>query len=855
MASAYSEMHSIVKAISDYLYPFKSPIKASTVKHQQRMQLRELCRKRAEAVEEIEISHKIIEWFKSLDSDSRVKATTHKNPTISAFLHEMYTLSFHDGPHFFTLNNPKHSADSSFASYFTSRKKNLEELLHSSQKIEHQLECFLRFCDKDAYCDCISIDPDISAEDLLQIIKSLSGDKAFQVPCRISWSSAGNAWSWDYPAWFGPGNSYSMAAVACASIERAMWARFWNSHDLDPRCPGETMTYKKEDTEELVVGELTRFMDALDHDKKIQIIGGVDKHLEMHHQVKAFFEQNSLFFSNGDNTSKLQVVKYEFDSMLFIIPNKSQPSKSIETISVKFHEFSCKQFIEFLFFTQLDRLGINFDIVSRKILLSIISAYSDKKAEDLIKESKSVLIVPKCTKPKKKRKPIKKNNKQNKPLEPGKNPLAVDPCKEIDRDSMDEPISSIELQTKSQIISSNKEQSIFPIASSPVKQPSTNTLTQVNNKKFFPREAANKQFKRPQSYRNPKKVFNASIHKSQSTKTSAQVTPTKPEQVSTKFQWSHVSEPISYANIDSFEFPPLCSSQSTPVPFSSLHFEIIRFCSNTSKKVKEKYHEFTGCFQELMLLITKVHPEAFTAMYGSYGSGLALETSDIDVVVNLLPLPDRKQIQEACVKLSEDLKQSPIVLKCHAITTAKIPVIKVETKAYSIDITYEDESQSHQGVKAVDFTMNLLYMYPQLRELSLVLKHLLYTHGLNSSYHGGLNSYSLLLWITAAFNSMQYYEEDLGNLLMYFLDFFGNCFDSTTSGINIINGGSIYQLPHRCYENVVTIDPLSMQNMTGNLYLIDQLQQCFREAHSKLKELKETPCGKNILSYIFKSSN
>ena len=69
------------------------------------------------------------------------------------------------------------------------------------------------------------------------------------------------------------------------------------------------------------MGELIRFVDALDYDRNIQIIGGVDKHLEMYHQLR-YFSKKKHIFASADNTSKLKVDKYEFDSMLFIIPNK-----------------------------------------------------------------------------------------------------------------------------------------------------------------------------------------------------------------------------------------------------------------------------------------------------------------------------------------------------------------------------------------------------------------------------------------------------------------------------------------------------------------------------------------------------
>ncbi len=46
----------------------------------------------------------------------------------------------------------------------------------------------------------------------------------------------------------------------------------------------------------------------------------------------------------------------------------------------------------------------------------------------------------------------------------------------------------------------------------------------------------------------------------------------------------------------------------------------------------------------------------------------------------------------------------------------------------------------------------MLYLYPCLPYLMVVVKSLLAKHELNSAYHGGLSSYSLVLWFVAYLN-------------------------------------------------------------------------------------------------------
>jgi non-canonical poly(A) RNA polymerase PAPD5/7 len=68
----------------------------------------------------------------------------------------------------------------------------------------------------------------------------------------------------------------------------------------------------------------------------------------------------------------------------------------------------------------------------------------------------------------------------------------------------------------------------------------------------------------------------------------------------------------------------------------------------------------------------------------------------------------------------------------------------------------------------------------------LVLKHLLVLNDFNSAYTGGISSYALVLWALAYLKERE--TQDLGELLMGFLEYYGKEFDPKRVGIDL-NGG------------------------------------------------------------------
>jgi DNA polymerase sigma len=64
-------------------------------------------------------------------------------------------------------------------------------------------------------------------------------------------------------------------------------------------------------------------------------------------------------------------------------------------------------------------------------------------------------------------------------------------------------------------------------------------------------------------------------------------------------------------------------------------------------------------------------------MFGSLATGLALDTSDMDLAIKGLNLFEKSNTVESLLKLSKHLKEFPFVSSLNPIETASVPVIKL----------------------------------------------------------------------------------------------------------------------------------------------------------------------------------
>lgn len=244
----------------------------------------------------------------------------------------------------------------------------------------------------------------------------------------------------------------------------------------------------------------------------------------------------------------------------------------------------------------------------------------------------------------------------------------------------------------------------------------------------------------------------------------------------------------------------------------NLHEEIQHFQFLVTYLVRQASTIYDEIIRRVTDVVTNIWKGAIVRKYGSYATGLALPSSDIDLVVSgveastetvtetetecetvtgekrlkpkeaqaLSGLQDtfRSRFQ----RLADELAKHSWIHNVKAIHTAKVPVIKlmctIKGRTTPVDITFNfggavqtspqatasmAESKgganahlkagsgagSHTGVRSVALICEYLERLTPLKPLMLVLKQFLYERGLNNIFTGGLSSYCLILMIVS----------------------------------------------------------------------------------------------------------
>jgi len=272
--------------------------------------------------------------------------------------------------------------------------------------------------------------------------------------------------------------------------------------------------------------------------------------------------------------------------------------------------------------------------------------------------------------------------------------------------------------------------------------------------------------------------------------------------------------------------------KKTMQPTARLHQEITSFCQALATRLQALESARTLLIDSLKEVCSGLFPESELIVYGSYPTGLALESSDIDTVV----LGLSKDAHSRSLKsLGSALKAQAWVSQVTVIETASVPIVKLEALAdgqlTKLDVTFDDrkagDAGTHLGVERLAYTQELLLELQPLRELTLILKSLLARHEMNSAYRGYLSSYSLLLWAAARLRTSDWSGRDLGQLLTDFFSFYAD-FDPQRIGINLTQSPCYFPLPPGLYH-AVTLDPVAQtNNTTWNAYNLQQVLGLFQ---------------------------
>ncbi|KAF2086669.1 hypothetical protein K490DRAFT_74267 [Saccharata proteae CBS 121410] len=251
--------------------------------------------------------------------------------------------------------------------------------------------------------------------------------------------------------------------------------------------------------------------------------------------------------------------------------------------------------------------------------------------------------------------------------------------------------------------------------------------------------------------------------------------------------------------------------------------------------------------------------------FGSFAAGLYLPTADMDLVF-MTPAyqnggpPNFTHYQ--LMQLGQHLRKHRSVRQgsVEVISKAKVPIIKLvdDLTGLKVDISFDNDT----GVRAIDTFKQWKRDYPALPVIATLVKHFLAMRGLNEVFSGGLGGFSVICMVVSMIHHLPARlsnnvapEHHLGELLMNFLDLYGNKFNIAHTRISL-NPQRYVSKPDR----LSIIDPNNnINDLSQGSRRIVLIQQCFSQAYDKLQkemgrlhraDLSERR-NKSILSTIF----
>lgn len=225
-----------------------------------------------------------------------------------------------------------------------------------------------------------------------------------------------------------------------------------------------------------------------------------------------------------------------------------------------------------------------------------------------------------------------------------------------------------------------------------------------------------------------------------------------------------------------------------------LHKEICDFYDF----VKPQKHEQIvreDLLSRLQNVIRREIPDCNVHCFGSFAAGLYLPNADMDVVIvsDEFRRYGRKficQTKNKMFKFANFLRGFGIARadSVEVIFGAKVPLVKFIDRitAIKVDMSFENDT----GIVANDTFTAWKGQYPAMPILVTVIKQFLMMRGLNEVQHGGLGGFSVTCLVTSLLQNMPRVqagelipEENLGEILVEFFDFYGNCLDTSRTGI------------------------------------------------------------------------
>lgn len=188
----------------------------------------------------------------------------------------------------------------------------------------------------------------------------------------------------------------------------------------------------------------------------------------------------------------------------------------------------------------------------------------------------------------------------------------------------------------------------------------------------------------------------------------------------------------------------------------------------------------------------------------------------MDVVINSDPFRSTGQgvicqSKNKLHKFGQFIRGSQIAQEgsVEVIASAKVPIIKFVDRitALKVDISFENDT----GLVANQTFSVWKRQYPAVSILVAVIKQFLMMRGLNEVQFGGLGGFSITCLVVSLLQNMPRVqdgsfapEENLGEVLIEFLDFYGNRIDTSRTGIMMNPPGYFDKVGQACLRSIAT---------------------------------------------------
>lgn len=250
--------------------------------------------------------------------------------------------------------------------------------------------------------------------------------------------------------------------------------------------------------------------------------------------------------------------------------------------------------------------------------------------------------------------------------------------------------------------------------------------------------------------------------------------------------------------------------------------------------------------------------------FGSFAAGLYLPTADMDLVA-VSPTYLKTGAKTFCQSrtkifvLARYVESAGIAVPgtVSPVANARVPIVKFvdSMTGIKVDISFENDS----GLKANRTFHDWKEKHPAMPVLVVLIKQMLAMRDLNEVFTGGLGGFSIICLVVSMLEMMPDVQSGnmdpelhYGDLLLRFLDLYGNKFNIRNTGL-LMNPICYYDKilnprSRQNAENLTIIDPNNANNdISGGSREIRAVLECFRVAHAKIqRRLAQIHSGQNL---------